>query len=305
MPSWPKSITSTTTAECECCGLTPTLECRTRSGNPALCGYQEYVSASTPPKKYRVQTYNEDKQNCSYIGTGCAADPHGSTHSTVVNATSTYSSTTCGVTNVGTRNFGGSTDSGACVDYTGSLGSSQASGDESDDMTGAPAVTFFTLTTSTATHLLYTGNNTCTDRGGNSNIVRGTSDWALTVEDTESDAIARFQAGTSFGSWLEVGVDCSVPDCCLAQYEPRTSGFSFVYADAQYRVTASGLLANTNYEARVKIYRRTYGSGSYTLYQTAIVSGTTDGSGNFSVTGDVPNDRGYDTYAGSALIFLA
>lgn len=287
------------------------LECRVRSGtSPSLCGWSEYVSPSTPPKKYRVQSYTEDFYFCAGSqGIICNGDPGflSRNHDQVTSSSSSYSSTTCGKTIVGTRNFGSDVAAAPCTQYPGPLSSSDAGHSADANMTGAPAQTGFANTAQSATSLTYGPSGACAFAGGTTylNVTSGLRTWTLSDEDTEADAIARFQAANSFGSWLEVGVDCSVPACCLAKYEERTAGFSFGYQDAQFKVIATGLTPSTNYDALVRIYRREYGVGDYELYDTMIVPGTTDGSGNFEVTDDVPNDVGYETYAAWASVQLA
>lgn len=305
----PVSISATSVDTCVCCAQPGTLECRTRSGTPTICGHSEYTATpSVPPKKYRVQTNTQDFQLCNggeaQVCSGSAGSV-GRTHVVVTTSSSTYSATTCGKTIAGTRTYGGDVGS-SCVAYGGSLPSSDSSHCADCDMSGAnPTVTGFTRTTFTTTSLIFQASNVCyfASPGNWGKIMSGDYTFGLSVEDTEADAITRFQAATAFGSWVTVGGGCSNPACCLAQYESRTSGFSFTYADAEWKATASGLTPSHAYDCHVDIYRRAYGSGSYVLYQTLVVGGTSDGSGNIEVTGDVPNDAGYDTYAESALFW--
>lgn len=300
------SISATTATACQCCGTPGTLECRTRGGTATLVGHDEFTSPSTPPKKYRDMSVSGYWATCDYSGFGCTG--HVDANRMEYAGTCNYSATTGSATNTFNRKYGVNTDCNtppttSAYDnplcerpYTPDTGSN---GDY-------PSIA--TITTSGLTRKWDYENGTwapCTQAGGVYRTWHGEVDWVLSTEDTEADAIARLVAGTSWGSWLTVGGGCSLPACCLANYEPRTAGFSFAYQEAQLRVTASGLTPSTNYDAVVPIYRRTYGSGSYAVYELLIVSGTTDGSGNFSVTTDVPNARGYDSYAGSPIVVLA
>lgn len=132
----------------------------------------------------------------------------------------------------------------------------------------------------------------------------------LSIEDTDDDAIARLLAGAGgiWSSWTPVGDGtggtCINYVCCLARYEERTTGFTFTYQESQYRVEKTGLIPSTLYYAHVEIWRRPFGSGSYVSFETLVVSGTTDGSGNLLIEGDVPNDIGFETYAQSASIVI-
>ena len=153
-------------------------------------------------------------------------------------------------------------------------------------------------TTTTKTDITINGSETCVKTGSSPDVwsdAQGATIEQLTNEDTESDAITRLLAGSSWSAWAG-GIQ-------LAQYEQRTSGFSFAYQDAEYRARLAGLTPLTTYNADIQIYRRVYGTGAYVLYQVITISGTTDGGGNFSEIGSVPNDPGYQTYAYSAIIY--
>jgi hypothetical protein len=65
----------------------------------------------------------------------------------------------------------------------------------------------------------------------------------------------------------------------------------------------SGLSPLTNYQVNI-IYCRAVWSGNrtlgpFSLYQTITVQAPTDASGNFEVTGTIPNEDGYATMARS------
>jgi len=52
----------------------------------------------------------------------------------------------------------------------------------------------------------------------------------------------------------------------------------------------------------VNIYRRLYGVGSYSLFETLEISGTTDSLGNLDLgLFDVPNEEGYESYAAAGV----
>lgn len=263
-----------------CCNITLTcsgMECRTRGGTASLCGYSEWTGyESTPPKKYRLLSQGGAYTFVFYTDLTCAT-PTGAPDIVCTWAgTCSYNSSTCAETQGGTQDCGGGP-----VTNCGNLGS---------DFTPGSADT---TTTSVNLDAIVTG--TCRTGGGSQGKYSAASQYAhLTVEDTESQAITRLLAGAG-GTWSSWSAASSTT--CLARWESRTSGFSLTYQEAQWRIVFTGLTASTRYEVDVKMYRRTYGSGSYALYQTVTTEGTSDGSGNLTLSGDVPNAVGYETYA--------
>jgi hypothetical protein len=294
------TASATTGTSCACCGTldAATLQCRTRGGTATLCGFDEYTDISTPPKKYRIKTMGGDLMSlrCQYSDASCSTPSQsdgtkreGTCEYNVSNCALVSSMTTTVYQNAGCPAATIIATDNTCV---GSFGS----------------VAGMTLTTARIQQTR-TGDDVCNLVSGIYEKRTGTQIQTLSEEDTEQDALDRLLAGAggTWDSWRSPGgTGCTgtPPPCCLARWEERTSGFSFVYQEAQYRVTASGLNPSTSYSARVEIYRRTFGSGTYTLFQTLIVSGTTDGSGAFSEDGDVPNEKGFESYAYAAYIVI-
>lgn len=142
------------------------------------------------------------------------------------------------------------------------------------------------------------GNGSCVaSGGGNYSKYSGSVSETLSEEDTDEDALARLIGLSDWSLWTTVGgVGCETADaCCTAAWEPR-SGQTFVYREANWRVTGTGVAGNT-YAVSVKMYRREYGVGSWTLFQTVVATAVADGSGNVLIEGTVPIRRGYETYA--------
>jgi len=301
------SITATTTERCPCCSIANTLQCRSRSGTAELCGHSEFPYASggvsTPPKKYRTKTASGEMYDCAYATADCTG-PAAAGAKYNYSGTCTYDGATCGTTN--TLTYKQYNDTGTCTATTETVNSSQGCtwGDSTDPST-APCEMSITVS---KTRVDRAGTNTCCTTGASTSLVRtGSMYWELSTEDTEADAITRFQAANAFGSWIDSGdTGCTgtPPSCCIAKYESRTSGFTFAYADAEARVTATGLTPSTGYTATIELYRRAYGTGSFVWYQTATVTGTSDGSGNLTTSAvTVTNTKGYETYAHSSSLF--
>lgn len=114
--------------------------------------------------------------------------------------------------------------------------------------------------------------------------------------DTEDAAVTRLQGCIGWTSW-----NTASPTACLARYQVRTTGV-FNHQDAQWQVSKTGLIPSHTYTVAVTMQRSIYGAGSYSLYTTDSVPATTDGTGAFVVSGDVPNDPGFDTYADTVTI---
>jgi hypothetical protein len=286
---------ATTSTTCACCGGTLAaagLQCRNRGGTATLCGYSEYTSASTPPKKYRIKTLSGTTVGDVWTDTTC--DTFGCQSVDTFSGTCYYNSSNCTLTENGRR-----VRTGSCPNEnvaTCAIGVFISGGDTE----------VLTQTTRTILNSLNCIPDVSTSFSRPSNP---TAAETLSDEDTDQDAIDRLLAGAggTWSAWFDAGgTGCTgvPPPCCLARWEERTTGFSFTYQESQYRVTASGLNPSTSYTARVEIYRRTFGSGTYTLFQTLTVNGTTDGSGDFSEDGDVPNEEGFESYAHAAYIII-
>lgn len=125
----------------------------------------------------------------------------------------------------------------------------------------------------------------------------------LSDMDTEADAAARLLNGIPPfqppAVWSDWGTSA-----CVAQWQERTAftGPNFQYTQAEWRVVRTGLTPVHSYRVDVPIYRRAYGTGDYVLYQTVSTVVVTNGSGAFTVSAYVPNDEGYQSYAGAATV---
>lgn len=253
------------------------LECRTRGGTASLCGFSEYTSASTPPKKYRLKTWSGQTQDM--IGGSCAINGDLEQYSGTV----VYSATTCGTTNTLVYTLNGAanpfgqpaiTDVPACF----ACGSPPSYG-----------------CTTTATVTARTSGTVCADCGaGGHHQGIGNPAATLSTEDTEADAITRLLAGAG-GTWSAWAASSSTT--CLARRQARTTGFDLVYQESEWRRVFTGLVAGETYYIEVKLNRSVYGAASYSLFQTVRVYGTADGTGNLTLTGTVTNTSGYETYA--------
>lgn len=301
--------TATTATPCPCCSLPNTLQCRVRGGTAELCGHSEFPNAtggvSVPPKKYRTKTASGTLEDCAYSTSSCTGSQSGAKY--VYSGSCTYNISTCAATN--TLNYKEYNNAGTCPAST--LSSDTAQLCSWGDSTSPSSTSCLMDVTVTKTRVDRTGTGTCCSSGSSSTVRTGSMYWELTDEDTEADAIARLLAGAggTWGAWTASGATgCTgtPPSCCLAKYESRTSGFTFEYYESEARVVATGLTPSTNYNIKIELYRRAYGSGTYEWYQTASTSAMSDGSGNLTSSGvTVTNTKGYETYAKVSSIYPA
>lgn len=273
--------------------LTGTLEVRSSEGTATICGWNEYGTVSTPPRKYRTQSYDEDFLFCNWSSPDCPlSDSNGFTRNYVSLATSVYGVSSCSKTIIGVRQYGGVVVH-ACP-YGNIPGFTTTDGVHGADidMSSVPSVVLFTPFSVTKTNLVYIPNGQCYNQegGGSGYATSGLKHWALSNEDTEQDATNRLMSTVSASGWTED------TELVVARYQART-GFSFFIKKVEFRFTLSGLYANTDFTVSIDAYRRAYGSSdSFVLYQTLEYVITSDNLGVITFTDDVPNDPGYETY---------
>lgn len=311
------SASSTTSINCGCCHHPPSpcftlgtalLECRIRGGTATLIGFSEYTTPSSPPRKFRIETIGGSFFTCDsdptlsgQVPASCAGPRITVSHRDYSGAAS-YNALTGVLTNNQKDQFFITSNSivqpctpaGAfSTNETFALPFQPRGGTVCP--TGAPATSLST------TAAVYTYCGTCFMISSvDYRVISGSVNAALTDEDLESDAITRLLAGAggTWGAWIAPGgVGCTggPPSCCIASYEQRTTLFTFAYQPSQFRITVSGLTPSTAYHISVNIKRSVRGAGVYTIIATHVYAFTSDGSGNYVLTDDIPNAVGYDT----------
>lgn len=113
-----------------------------------------------------------------------------------------------------------------------------------------------------------------------------------TIVTTEAAAIAMLLASSTWSGWLTKSGKSS----CCASYQ-ISAGTTFAYYQAQWEVLATGLTPNTAYFFYLQTWQSPYAASTYTKTSVTLYSATTDGSGNFALSGYVPVTRGCDTFA--------
>lgn len=242
---------------------------RSRTGTATLCGFSEYTSPSTPPKKYRRQTISGDWRNCDWNNAdgGCIGGAD-NRDTEVYSGTYTYSPTTCATTNAQVSNYyADGTDDQACASAMPFVSS------------GTPAANFvpsflpaghYTLTTApTSNSWVY--DATCYNLGGGNGYrtISGTITATLDDEDTLVDAIAR----ATPSSWTAFTNNFAAT---IASIEVRGAGdFTSAYTEVEAEVVVAGLTIGQSYD--VEIYTETRIAGSsdpWVVGPTTVISFT-------------------------------
>ncbi len=261
--------------------LTLTVEGRYKGGSAILCGWPEYTSISVPPKRYKVKTLSGIRNFLHYPNGTCSGPPD----CTVVD---TYSGDCTYLPDSGCSvSTGGQfirTVTALCGAIPGTFSTCSA---------GTPVVPAGDSEVLTRLTRALANNGFCGEDGGQSgNRTISNPTETISSEDTEADAIVRLLASTTFSAWSTIVIKGGL----VSEYEARVTGTSQVYQFAQWRVTGTGLTPSTLYNGSATIYRRLYGSSDpWVFVSTQVLSGTTDGSGNFADGPfDLPNARGYE-----------
>lgn len=299
------SASSTTSANCGCCHEPPSpclslgtalLECRTRGGTGTLIGWLENAGfGSTPPRMYRNMQVRGSVCQIQFTNSNCSSASQGTSgHNANLNCQ--YDKVTGALVNSGADLVqsnaapatGCSTTVSTVTTCPGSLSSFAAH----------PAFTYVNNATQTEEN----GTGACAPITGANpfGIATGTYGFYLSDEDLEADAISRLLAGAggTWTAWFTAGgASClgAHPVCCIASYEQRTTLTTFAYQPSQFRVTLTGLTASTAYHISVDILRSPRGAGTYTKIATHVYAFTTDGSGHYQFSDDIPLKVGYDT----------
>jgi hypothetical protein len=253
----------------------------------ALIGHAEFASPSSPPNFYRRKTWSGATSNHMYNDLGCT-----SAHNIcVLTESGAYAWNAAGTI---VENDGQYTHPSPC----------NPSGTSAHGVNDGPLNWGrFAGESKTQTVWALTDAGCVPDgQGGGARAFNTiTSQAVLTDPDSETDAINRWLATSP--AWGGSST-CQSSTWCMARYEQRTTA-AFNYQESKYNITKSGLANSKTYHVTVDVYRSPYGAGTFTLLQTLVLSGTTDGSGNLAINDQiVPNLKGYDTYVTNCVILL-
>lgn len=283
-----------------CAGGSPTpvgYSCRTRGGTASLIGFSEFTTPSSPPKKYRAKTYSGRHDRCNFTSFAycLAGTPINGSDARVFALSCQYNKTTGVLTTTGVnteyQNLFAACPATVFLSSSNSCTESLSTTGQFDHTTTPQTMSEFVVAQCALQALVYSTVST-------SAVIH------LSDEDLETDAIDRLLsgAGGTWSSWTPTGDGtggtCVPASCCLARHQIRTTGFDFVYQEAQFQISQTGLLANTAYAVQIDLWRRTYNTGSFVFWKTIVAIGTTDEDGVLLIDEQtVENERGFETYA--------
>ena len=269
-PGWPPFILPPNTP----------LQCQNKGGTATLVGHSAFTSPSTPPGKWLRKDFTGTLTSNTYSNTNPCTNLLNSCNQTFSGAC-VYSAATGAII----ENDGAITSVGSSCD----LGSTSLPCGN-----GAPPVSHQVNYTTTQTLSRLDGTNVCESAGDDyaHHIRVGYMQALLTAPDTDQNA-----ANRAAGSWS--GWSTASSSSCLAWASVRTTGFSFSFQQAQWRVnldSSYGLLPGVSYTINIDVWRRVTGVGSFALLETLTYTAVADGSGNLLASDDVPLAEGYETY---------
>lgn len=251
------------------CGCpSATFSCESERVNPTLCGFSEFsgggISPSTPPKKYRKKAVNWSKYDFSLYSC-CSEDGSYSKKLSTSLAisdgfvsSSIYSLSDCSVV---TSN-GSPCSNGQ---WQGQSRSPDPCESELASISGCCNDDNLISTTNSTTQITEAYSYSINHSGACSPSVKETLDKSkatvLSVEDTESDAIARETpvSGTS----------------CSSTWQTRSTGFSWVKQTSGYTIECDNLIAGLKYEVKPVIRKRTAVIGSFGEWENVTVTPVT------------------------------
>lgn len=270
-----------------------TFEGSIRGGNYTLCGFSEYSSPSSPPKKYKVQTISGEAAGCYRTGVCGQAGGFGNANRSVFTGASSYNpAVSCGALASNTQNradyiYGASPDPCTADAPSGLVnllpnpffpGNGISYLDCGMDLVSGPIQNIWTGAC---------GSPNCAPPLNYSVI--GSVTAHLTSEDTEADAIARLLAGSSWSAY-------SSGTQPLAKWQTDRAAFTGEYVEARFQGTAAVPQGLTRF-VLIGYYRRPYGSGSFVKVAEEFIA-VIGGVGNVgSFFGTVTNPAGFETYA--------
>lgn len=220
------------------------------SGTATLCGFSEYTTPSSPPKKYLRQDYSGTVSWCIFGNGACSGNVLGANRGKdIYTGGVVYDPSTCSPTNTGSTARYNSVGTSPCADNANNFIANSAISNPSNPFAntlGAASAAWDQSTSRTIKSLV--GDPVCSG-GSFGQIGAGSAFCELNDEDTEDDAIAR---------------SASTPGTAnLAYRESRGAGdFTFLWQNSIVTVNATGLSPGINYRITLSTNIENYGGGS-------------------------------------------
>lgn len=276
--------TYTDPGPCDCCGEPPVgLQCRTRGGIAALCGIPGFDVGIVPPNYYRRVDFTGSLAAEIYTpGAGCAAEELQCTLSGVYGGfcLNEFEDGDCS-----------QTDDRGTLDCDNDYECAAPMQIQFCDISAAFVGTVADVDSDTVQTLRLLSPGSCYD---NVKPTAAAGTATLSLPDTEDDAIARLIDDSDWNSWSDA-------ESCMSRWQIRDYT-DFDYEEAQFRYSVTGLAPSTSYTLTLDMEESPYDAGTFSPAGTISASFTTDGSGNATISGDVPITRGYDTRVSNPVV---
>jgi hypothetical protein len=261
------------------------VSCKLQGGTATLIGFSEFASPSSPPKKY-LHYAMSGTITASFYATGDCSGSITGTESTTLSGTAVYDLVTGGLTD---------TTNAHVVDTPGSTTDTSPA----TKVSTCPASDCrFTWTCSATNARADNNGSACCNLAGNNETNSGSFTHALTVEDSEENAIARLEA--SFADWSTI-TGGSIGTGCSSSWAIRTTGFSFAYSKARVFITGSGYSDTWAYTMIFDLMERDAGSSDPFTKVGEISVDLPTTSGAIDTYFDVPQSRGKERYVTNAV----
>ncbi len=250
--------------------LSGALEINAKGGNPAVKGWSEFTDPSTPPKKYLLATADQATAWDRFTDACVTPDaiPNGNTSTT---GALTYDPVTDAISGAVTHH---SSLSGTTYIY---------------DVTAAAPSCGVGVTNTKTTNTLYVDGSPCCgpEAGVTYKHTVASGGWTLSNEDTEENAIIRWDAATEWGGWS------SSQPWPIARYQARTA-FNWAYLKFKARGAWSGASEYWLYHIALVMEGREDGVGDWVEEETISSYQYADGDGHLALpeTEEITAERG-------------
>lgn len=237
------------------------LSCVSGSGTATLVGFSEYL-ASVPPKKFlKFDTagqvglcYYAPSSNCPLGLTPIAPPFTTDNYDYDGTATPTTCDPSTGIITYGTYRHWPDGQTIPCSPIAFGDGSFADENNTQQPAGAANEVTAIGTITRTSTTFSYALNGLCTDALSSRGLAHGNQTQVLSIEDTESAAVAR--ASQTPG------------DSCVAFREARGAGdFSFLFRAVELNFMCFNLINGLHYTVTANVLEENYGGGSPVMSQ--------------------------------------
>jgi hypothetical protein len=271
------------------CSPDVTFSCRTKTATDiTLIGFSENTDQSTPPKKYLSQILSGEVSVCNVPPAGPI--PPGYDNFIYSGSYNYDPSDGSQVNNQLVEHFGHVTTTATDCATSGPLIGSSVP--DKTNWFNNLTVPLAWNHSSSRISSSYTGTGVAMPFFGTPS---GTATASFSQEDTIGNALDR--SGVPWSDWISSG-----SGACVATATVWGDDFTFNATGGQFMIVGDGIVPGFVMTAHVPIYRRATGVDPYVLFETLTFTDSADGTGVATIVGDVPNDAGFETYAGTPIV---